>query len=536
MKVRKKNIEDELEPSDKGGFPGFLIAGPFIDGAENEQEEVLDKTREDFDGDDETKEIHPKASEFYTGADGKSTSDYDLIRFYFKEMGEHSLLTREEEVQIAKEIENGKKVIARAILSSPLILKEVINLGENLGKGTLSVRDITKLFDDESGHLEEDEALFKVKHAMGTIKKLCHENDRIRKELRFVPKNKRNPLRQKIRGNNEKLIAYLEEVNLNKYQVDRILLITRNYLNQTEGLQREFTVVQTNGQTTTKETKDNLKKRIQSVKKEAGGGIVKLRRTLERFKYGDSVISRARRKLIESNLRLVVYIAKRYVGCGLPFLDLIQEGNIGLMKAVDKFEYLRGCKFSTYATWWIRQSITRALACQTRIIRVPVHIIETTNRLIGISSILLQELGREPFPEEIAEKVGMPVRKISGILKTIKDPISLEAPVGGDESTTIPMDIIADASVASPLEVIETKELKDIINDALSSVLNPREERIVRLHFGIGEEREHTLEEVGKEFRLTRERIRQIELKAMKKLKCSERNYRLRLKSYAGKV
>lgn len=535
MKVKEKNAEDELEANDKDGLPGLLFAGPFVDEGENEQEEFIDETYEDYDGNDETKEIHTKAREFYIGKGRESVTDYDLIRFYFNEIAGHSLLTREEEVQIAKEIENVKKVITRAILSSPLMLKEVINLGENLGKGMLSVRDITNIFDDEPGDLEEEGPRFKVKRAIDIIKKLCQNNERIRKGLRFVPKNSRNLLRQKVKKNNEKIIAYLEEINLNKRQMDRILSVIRNYINQIEGIQKAFKRVEKHDETATAVTKYSLKKKIQSIIKEAGGNVTKLRRVLRRIGCGEDRTSRARRKLIESNLRLVVSIAKRHINCGLPFLDLIQEGNIGLMRAVDKFEYLRGCKFSTYATWWISQAITRALACQSRIIRVPVHIIETTNGLIKISRLLVQQLGREPFPEEIAEKVGMPVEKVSRILKIAKDPISLETPVGDDEGN-IHMDIIADTSVASPLEVLETNELRDIINDTLSSVLKAREERIVRLRFRIGGEREHTLEEVGQEFQVTRERIRQIEARAIKKLKCSGGNHRVKLKSFAEKV
>ncbi|MGH7901581.1 MAG: sigma-70 family RNA polymerase sigma factor, partial [Thermodesulfobacteriota bacterium] len=252
-----------------------------------------------------------------------------------------------------------------------------------------------------------------------------------------------------------------------------------------------------------------------------------------RIETGERRTNKFRKKLIESNLRLVVSIARRYINRGLPFLDLIQEGNVGLMRAVEKFEYHRGYKFSTYATWWIRQAITRSLADQSRIIRIPVHMTETMNRLIRVSRVLVQELGREPLPEEISERVCMPVDKVTRVLKIAKDPISLESTIGDEEDSRL-MDFIENKTTASPLQVLEMKELKQIIRDALTSVLNNREESIVRLRFGIDGEREHTLEEVGQEFKVTRERIRQIEVKAIKKLKRAGRVYPI--KNYLERI
>jgi len=537
VKIKKKNIESECgEVNESVSLPGCLVADSFVYRYGDEQEEVLeDEPYRDY-GTDDKEETPSQAKELNTETGGEVVvGEHDLIKFYLHDIAEYSLLTKEEEVQIAKEIGNGKRVIAKAMLGSPLILREVISLGERLEKGMLGVKDVTNTLDDElDDDAEEEEIRLKLKGAIYTIGKIWQENENIKKQFRFVSRSNRDSLRQKIKKNNERIAVCLEEVNLNKHQMDRILSIIRNYVNQIEEIQKVFKRVKKYCETATTETKYSLKKKIRGIVKEAGGDIAKLRRILQRIEYGENRTSRARRKLIESNLRLVVSIAKRYINRGLPFLDLIQEGNIGLMRAVDKFEYLRGYKFSTYATWWISQAITRALACQSRIIRVPVHIIETTNKLIRISRLLVQELGREPFPEEVAEKVGMPIEKVSRILKIARDPFSLETAVGDDEGNRL-MDIIADTSVVSLLEVLETKELRDIINDALSSVLNAKEERIVRLHFGIGEEREHSLEEVSQEFQVSRERIRQIKVRAIKKLRCSDSNYRVRLKSYVEK-
>ncbi len=520
MKIKKKDeYRFEAEGEDSIADP---LLGDSFEQEEKEDFSEVGEYEEDYDQSDKSEETISPATDFE--ANGQSLSEYDLIRYYLHEIAGHSLLSREEEIQIAKEIEIGKIMVAKAILSSSLMLREVINMGEKLKKGTLSVRDITNTLDDESDDLGEEEVLLGIKRSINEIKKLYLANGKIRKNLSKAPMQSRISLGQKIKENNEKMVVCLEQINLNKNQMDKILTIVRNYINQIGELRKEFRECQKNGKLIAYETKSSLKKKLHSLVKEAGDNVSKLKKSQDRIEAGEERAYRARKRLIESNLRLVVSIARRYINRGLPFLDLIQEGNMGLMRAVDKFEYNRGYKFSTYATWWIRQAITRSLADQSRIIRIPVHMTETINRLIRVSRLLVQELGREPFPEEIAKRVGMPIDKVTRILRIAKDPISLETPIGDEEDTKL-IDFIEDINTTSPLQVFEMKELKQIIKDALCSVLNNREESIVRLRFGIDREREHTLEEVGQEFDVTRERIRQIEVKAIKKLKRAGRVY-----------
>ena len=462
----------------------------------------------------------------------ENANEYDLIRFYLHEIADHSLLTREQEIRIAKEIETGKRIVAKAILGSPVMLKEIIRLGDEIQKGSLNVRDITNALDDADNAVEEELQLG-IRNSLTAINKLYEDNGQANKELGPASARKKKVLLERIKKNNARMLGYLEDINLNAAQMERILSVARRHAEGREKTGRGSEASKKMKKPAASKSRKPSKGKADRISADTGADTAQLSKSLKRIEFGEQMTYRARRKLIESNLRLVVSIARRYINRGLPFLDLIQEGNMGLMRAVEKFEYNRGYKFSTYATWWIRQAITRALADQSRIIRIPVHMTETINRIVRTSRLLVQELGREPMPEEIADKVGMQPDKVARVLKISKDPISLETPIGDEEDSKL-VDLIEDSNTTSPVKVLEMSELKEIINHALSSVLNVREESIVRLRFGIDDEKEHTLEEVGHEFKVTRERIRQIEVKAIKKLKRAGRVYPI--KSYLEKA